>query len=237
MILQASESGPGKPIGGTDQAIYLTKEVSADVTVSYMQYFPKDYDKKDKWPLLLFLHGAGERGTNLNQVKVHGPPKLAAEGKLDEFIVVSPQCPSNDYWNRHGQITNLIALLDHMEEKYKVDSDRIYVTGLSMGGFGTWQLATTLSDRIAAAVPICGGSNWANSFVLAQTQMPIWAFHGDADSVVPVELTTDMIDQIQKIGGNAKVTIYPGVGHDSWTETYNNPELYKWLLSHKLSDR
>src|SRR6185312_8308672 len=122
-------------------------------TLKYLIYQPADYDKQDKWPLLLFLHGAGERGDDLELVKKHGPPKLAAEGKDFPFIVVSPQCPKDRWW----EPIELVALLDDIGSKYKVDADRIYVTGLSMGGFGTWRLAFYAPDRFAAIAPICGG--------------------------------------------------------------------------------
>jgi predicted peptidase len=197
------------------------------VTMKYLLYLPKDYDQKDSWPLLLFLHGAGERGDDLNLVKKHGPPKLIEEGQQFPFIVVSPQCPRNRRWEPF----ELAALLDEIVEKHKVDQDRIYVTGLSMGGFGTWSLAAFQPDRFAALVPICGGGEP----IIAKLFKPIpaWVFHGAKDTVVPLERSEKMVEAMKQAGGNIKFTVYPEAGHDSWTESYANPELYEWLLQQK----
>jgi predicted peptidase len=210
---------------GTQQAARL--EVAVQVQLSYLLYLPKDYQKQESWPLLLFLHGSGERGDDLELVKKHGPPKLIAAGQDFPFIVVSPQCPQDRRW----EPIELVALLDDLEGKYKVDSDRIYVTGLSMGGFGTWELAAFAPHRLAAVVPICGGGEkyWARQFA----HLPVWAFHGAKDTGVPLERSQLMVDELTKRGGQPKLTIYPEAGHDSWTETYDNPELYKWLLEQR----
>lgn len=201
-------------------------ELVVRITMNYLLYLPEDYDQKESWPLILFLHGAGERGDDLELVKVHGPPKLIANGQKFPFIVVSPQCPEALSWDPE----KLTALLDTIVEKYKVDTDRIYVTGLSMGGFGTWSLAMHTPDRFAAIAPICGGgeSRYADRIV----GLPIWAFHGDKDEAVPIKRSQDIVNAVQKAGGNVEFTVYPGVGHDSWTETYDNPKLYEWFLSH-----
>src|SRR5262245_22258853 len=180
------------------------------VQMKYLLYLPQEYSKQESWPLLLFLHGAGERGDNLELVKVHGPPKLIAEGKEFPFIVVSPQCPKDRWW----QAMELSALLDEIVEKYKVDQDRIYVTGLSMGGFGTWSLAGYTPHRFAAILPICGGgeTHWTKAF----PHLPVWAFHGDQDTAVPLERSEKMVEALKKNGGEPKLTVYPGVPHDSW---------------------
>lgn len=214
-----------------DSGMQKNEELNAKVTVKlkYLKYLPKDYDKKDKWPLLLFLHGAGERGDDLELVIKHGPPKLIAGGKHFPFIVVSPQCPKNDWWHP----TQLSALLDEIEKTHKVDKDRIYITGLSMGGFGTWSLTAYEPERFAAAVPICGGGEVFRTRVL--TKLPIWVFHGDKDTAVPIERSEMMVNALKRQKGNVKFTVYPGVGHDSWTATYDNPELYKWLLEQSRS--
>jgi predicted peptidase len=133
----------------TSQRLDTTVKVEMD----YLLSLPKGYDKQDSWPLVLFLHGAGERGDDLELVKKHGPPKLIGEGKDFPFIVVSPQCPKDVWW----EPIELSALLDQVIKTHKVDQDRIYVTGLSMGGFGTWRLAAFTPDRFAAIAPICGG--------------------------------------------------------------------------------
>ena len=198
------------------------------VSLNYLLYLPQDYKQKESWPLLLFLHGAGERGDNLDLVKVHGPPKLIAAGKEFPFIVASPQCPTDQWW----QAVELTALLDEIVEKHKVDESRIYVTGLSMGGFGAWSLASYTPKRFAAIMPICGGgeTHWTKTFA----HLPVWAFHGAKDTAVPLERSEKMVEALKKSGGEPKLTIYPDVAHDSWTETFANPAVYEWLLGQKL---
>ena len=201
------------------------------VQMKYLVYLPKDYDQKDSWPVLLFLHGSGERGDNLDLVKVHGPPKLIAGGKQFPFIVVSPQCPKEQSWEPF----KLTALLDEIGEKYKVDQDRIYVTGISMGGFGTWALASHSPNRFAAIVPICGGGDPSRAKRIAH--IPAWVFHGGKDPTVPVENSKKMVEALKKNGGDPKFTIYSEAGHDSWTQAYNTPELYEWLLQQKRTGK
>ena len=220
---------------GTQSAEMLKRKVTKSMECKYLLYLPADYEKdaKKRWPLIMFLHGAGERGDNLNLVKKHGPPKMIAEGKSFDFIVVSPQCPNDLWWPEQTDI--LINLLDEIENKYRVDTDRVYLTGLSMGGFGTWMLAEKFPQHFAAIAPICGGSERYAASRLKK--VPVWAFHGAKDKTVPVERSQEMVDAVKKAGGDAKLTIYPEAEHDSWTQTYNNPELYEWFLSHKISDR
>lgn len=203
-------------------------DTQLNVKLDYLVYLPADYDKKDSWPLLLFLHGAGERGDELELVKKHGLPKLIEQGKSFPFIVVSPQCAKDQFW--HLQLRELTALLDQIEAKYKVDRDRVYVTGLSMGGFGTWALAAYTPDRFAAIVPICGGGEVLSARRLSQ--IPIWAFHGGKDPVVPLKRSEEMVEAAKRSNDQVKLTVYPEAGHDSWTETYDNPEVYEWLLAH-----
>lgn len=196
---------------------------------NFLVYKPKDYDAKEKVPLVLFLHGAGERGDgDFDLLKIHGLPKLIQKGKEFSFLVVAPQCRKDVWW----QPTELSALLDHIEANYKVDKDRIYVTGLSMGGFGTWGLALRESKRFAAIAPICGGGNVVAAGYDKSITVPTWAFHGAKDPVVPLSASEAMINVLKKNNVEAKLTVYPEAGHDSWTETYENEELYKWLLSH-----
>ena len=215
------------PPPGTQTPQHLARQIT--LSLDYLLYLPPDYDKKDSWPLMVFLHGAGERGTDLNKVKVHGPPKLIEQGKNLPFIIVSPQCPNDQWWP--GLEREVIALVDEITEKYKVDTGRVYLTGLSMGGYGTWSIGCSYPDRFAAMVPICGGGRpfRANSL----KNMPIWAFHGAIDPVVPLKESQQMVDAVNKAGGHAKLTIYPEAEHDSWTQTYDNPKLYDWLLAQK----
>ena len=200
------------------------------MSLKYLLYLPQDYGKEagKAWPLVLFLHGSGERGTDLEVVKKHGPPKLVAQGKEFPFILVSPQCPPEQWWDPYV----LGGLLDEVQNKYHVDPDRVYCTGLSMGGFGTWDLARAYPGRFAAVVPVCGGGDPMFARSLAHT--PVWAFHGEDDPVVPIHRTEEMVDAVKKTGNpEVKFTHYPKVGHDSWVKAYDDPELYEWLLSHK----
>jgi predicted peptidase len=196
----------------------------------YLLYLPADYDTLDlqpskRWPLMLFLHGAGERGDNLKLVMRHGPPRLVKEGQQFQFIIVSPQCPKNEFWTGKGAL--LAALLDEIKNNYAVDSDRMYLTGMSMGGYGTWALAIAYPDRFAAIAPVCGGGNPLK--VCAIRSVPVWCFHGAEDDIVPLEESQTMVDALQTCGGNIRFTIYPHTGHDSWTQTYANPLLYAWF--------
>lgn len=205
------------------------KEVKITLTANYLLYLPKDYDKSDKsFPLVLFLHGAGERGTDIEKVKVHGLPRLVNEGKDFPFIVVSPQCPDLMLWNTDV----LSSLLDEIEANYRVDKNRIYVTGLSMGGYGTWSLALAQPERFAAIAPVCGWADTSKANTIAH--LPIWVFHGAKDNVVPVKTSEDMVSALKNYGSEVKFTVYPEANHDSWTETYNNDELYKWFLQQSL---
>lgn len=202
-------------------------DVTVKVEMDYLLALPKDYEKKEAWPLVLFLHGAGERGDDLALVKKHGPPKLIGEGEDFPFILVSPQCPKDVWW----EPIELTALLDQVTRTHKVDEDRTYVTGLSMGGFGTWRLAAHTPNRFAAIAPICGGGEayWARRF----SHLPTWAFHGAKDQGVPLVRSQAMVDAMKEEGGEPKLTVYPEAKHDSWTETYNNPQFYEWLLAQK----
>jgi predicted peptidase len=209
-----------------ESKIFKTK-ISKKVSLPYLLYKPTT--PKGKLPLVMFLHGAGERGNNLELVKYHGIPKLIEQGQDFPFIAVSPQCPKDSWWPL--ELEALKGLLDDIMTKHNVDKKRIYLTGLSMGGYGTWYLAGLYPKTFAAIAPICGGGD----FVLGKqlTHMPIWAFHGDKDDVVPLAESQRMVDIVKKAGGKAKLTVYKNVDHDSWTKTYNNPKLYEWLLHHE----
>jgi predicted peptidase len=206
-------------------------QVLKTVSLKYLLYLPKSYgeDSNKKWPLILFLHGAGERGSDLNMVKVHGIPKIVEQKDDFPFIAVSPQCPKNSWWTAEVEAMN--ALLDDIISRYTVDTERIYLTGLSMGGYGTWALAIAYPDRFAAIAPICGGGDIEKACTLKN--IPVWVFHGAKDNVVNPEESQKMVKAMEDCGGNVKLTIYPEAGHDSWTEAYNTPELYEWLLKHK----
>lgn len=206
--------------------------IQIEVDLPYLLHIPESTTNAidGKWPLIVFLHGAGERGEDFELLKKNGPPQIIASGKEFPFITLSPQCPLNQYWD----VQAVNALLDHIIENYPVDRSRIYLTGLSMGGFGTWDLAIAYPDKFAAIAPICGGS-FKNSREApsAIPDLPIWAFHGAMDNVVPLDNTLNIIKALKQNGCEPKLTIYPLAGHDSWTETYNNPKLYEWLLEQR----
>ena len=203
------------------------------VTGHYLLYLPETYgqERRQRWPLVLFLHGAGERGTDLEQVKKHGPPKLVAAGQSFPFILVSPQCPANQWWPPEV----LSALLDEVVEKYAVDQNRIYVTGLSMGGFGTWALAAQQPDRLAAIAPICGGGD--PRIVPRLKDLPVWAFHGALDTTVPPAQSQALVDALRAAGGNVRFTLYDDAAHDAWTRTYADPKFFEWLLHQQRRTR
>ena len=188
-----------------------------------------------RYPLVLFLHGKGERGDNLLQIKEAAlPSRLEYDQKFREkfpAILLAPQCPSNGWWSTH----ELSMLIDEIQAKYRVDPDRIYVTGMSMGGYGTWAMASEFPERFAAIAPVCGGGDVAEAERLAH--LPIWAFHGNKDNVVPFNESQKMVSAVQAIGGNIRLTAYAEAGHDAWTETYSNPELFTWLFAQKRSAR
>jgi predicted peptidase len=221
-------SAPAQPSAASPQAAkHFEAEIKVTARFDYLLFLPAGYaTSRQRWPLMLFLHGAGESGTNLAKLKALGPPKIV-ESKPDfPFILVSPQT-TRDGWNSD----TLNALLDEVIRKYRVDKDRVYLTGASMGGSGTWRLAAAHPEKFAAAVPICGRGDPADAKQLAR--LPIWVFHGAKDPVVRLESDQAMVQAIKAAGGNVKFTVYPEAGHDAWTETYNNPELYQWLLGQK----
>ncbi|MDT0630893.1 prolyl oligopeptidase family serine peptidase [Rubrivirga litoralis] len=190
-----------------------------------------DADPEARWPLLLFLHGAGERGDSLAVVGVHGPLKERRAGRDLPFVVVAPQVPEGQRWTT-GRV---VAALDDALDRYRVDADRVYLTGLSMGGYGTWEAIEKVPERFAAAVPVCGGGNRLG--IGAARDVPVWAFHGAMDTVVPIGASVEMVRALREAGGAVRFTVYPDAGHDAWTETYANPAVYEWLLQHRISDR
>lgn len=197
-------------------------------TYDYLIYLPEQYSRENRrWPLLIFLHGSGERGADLSTLTVCGPPKLISEGRHHPMIVVSPQCPADANW-QSGALT---SFLDHLCTRFRVDPDRVYVSGYSMGGAGTWNFAAADSDRLAAIAPLCGGGEPSQASQLAG--LPIWAFHGEQDDVVTIDATLQMIDAVKKAGGDPKVTVYPDLDHGICDHTYRQPELYSWLLSQR----
>jgi predicted peptidase len=200
------------------------------VNLKYLLYLPQGYERRRKqWPLVLYLHGAGERGSDLERLKRHGPPKMVAEGKKLPFILVSPQCPDGDIWHAD----TLDAFLGYMTEHYRVDPDRVYCTGLSMGGYGAWELAAEHPERLAAILPICGGGDADMLRICRMKSIPVWAFHGAKDPVVPIGVEEDLVKALRECGGSVWFTIYPDAKHDAWTRTYKNRKVFKWMLQQR----
>ena len=198
-------------------------------TLNYLLWLPSDYkkEKSKTYPILIFLHGSGERGDSLDLVKKNGPPSFVENRPDFPFIMVSPQCPEGIWWD----IDDLQGMLEQLLVKYRIDPSRIYLSGLSMGGFGTWAWASKYPDQFAAIAPVCGGGDI--QFAGKIKNLPVWAFHGEADPVVPVKRTIEMVEAVNAAGGSAKMTIYPAVGHDSWINAYNEEGLYAWLLGNR----
>jgi predicted esterase len=195
--------------------------------LDYLVYLPDGYYRSLRcWPLILTLHGRGESGNDIDLVRRQGLPRRVEEEGGLPFVILAPQCPD---WT--WDLGSLGILLNEVSRKYRVDPDRVYLTGNSMGGDGTWALAADRPGCFAAIAPICGTGHPASAARLRG--VPTWAFHGADDQIVPVERSERMIAALKAVGGEARLTVYPGVGHDSWTLTYADPMFYEWLLQHR----
>ena len=214
--------------------MYTKHEWKHDIyyNFKYLKYIPKDYDSSKKYPLVLFLHGAGERGDDLDVAARHGFMEHIGKGRDYPFICISPQCPKEKYWGCYTE--SLLAFLDYICETLPIDPERIYLTGLSMGGTGTWMLAMAAPERFAAIAPICGSGIYWYGGVLANT--PIMMYHGDCDETVPIQNSIEMLNSVNKRGGRAELKILYGVKHNAWDAAYEGDELAEWLLKHKLGD-
>lgn len=210
-------------------------KVDEKTSIPYLQYLPKGFDASDKqkkYPLMLFLHGRGESNGPLSIVKKWGPPRIVGERGLP-YIVISPQCPRESWWDHDDQQERLIKLLAHVQKEFPIDEKRIILTGLSMGGYGSWELSSRLPKTFAGVAPICGGGNPQNASKLIE--IPIWNWHGDADKVVPLTKSTEMVEAVKKAGGKKiKFTILKGVAHNSWSAAYGDPGLWEWFAKQKL---
>lgn len=207
------------------QTASFQRHVEKAVGYQYLVFLPEGYATSiQAWPMVLFLHGAGERGDSLDLVTVHGPPKLAIAGQSFPFILIAPQCPAGELWDADA----LHALVDEVVRTYRVDETRLYVTGLSMGGYGTWDLAMRYPDRFAAIAPICG---WGQRLLACRIkEVPVWTFHGAKDQVILIDRTEELVNTLRQCDGDVQFTVYPEANHDSWTLTYENPQLYDWML-------
>lgn len=200
------------------------KAITKDVGYEYLLFY---YGKEEKkWPLLIFLHGSGERGSDIALVKVRGPLTFEERDKFP-LVVAAPLAPLEARWSVDG----VNAMLDDIVERVPIDTEGVYVTGLSMGGEGTWNYACEYPDRIAAIVPMSGRTDPSRAHRLKN--VAVWAFHGAKDPIVPVFWSDEMVKNVKAAGGDATLTVYPEAGHDAWTQTYLNPGLYEWFSKQK----
>lgn len=197
-------------------------------SLKYLIVYPDGYEKGKKYPVILQLHGAGGRGMPV--LEMLGHPFFVHTEKMEDFpfVSVSPVCHENTWFDLFETLERFAISVSQAEY---CDPERLYLTGGSMGGYTTWQLAMSLPDLFAAIVPVCGGGMYWNASRLVN--VPVWAFHGAKDTTVLPEESEKMVNAVNKRGGNAKLTVYPENGHNSWDDTFSNPEVYRWMLSHK----
>ena len=223
----AAKPGAGLPLGW-EQTESFRGVVTKQVALRYLIWQPEPASKPaEGWPLVIFLHGSGERGRNIAKVKAHGPPRYAAAGRRFPFVLVAPQIDEGDSWHSD----EIEALRADLCTRLPIDPDRVLVTGMSMGGYGAWNYAVAYPEQVAAIAPVCGIGNVERAARVAQ--VPVWAFHGARDSVVPIAADREMVDAVREAGGQVRFTVYPGVGHNAWDRAYADPALYEWLLAQR----
>ncbi len=199
--------------------------------LSYYLYFPENYESKtmESFGLLLFLHGGGESGGSLEEIKQNGPPKLLVEGKQFPFLVLAPQNPhKKKWWNTEA----IMQLLDSVVETNRVDPNKIYLTGLSRGGSAAWELVTQYPNKFAAMAVVCGMTPLPYAHWIDK-ELPIWVFHGEKDKVISVEESDKMVKKLKAMNYQVRYTRYKDVGHNSWQRAYTTDSLYTWLANQK----
>lgn len=246
--------GSAAAAGAADFRDLLEKKVFEDAKGAKLNYrfmTPAKIEDGKKYPLVIFLHGAGERGDDNTAQLVHGIRDFASGTNRKDYpcFLIVPQCPRGKLWanvNWSSKSHDMpdapaepmrltLELIDATIKAQPIDPDRVYITGLSMGGYGTWDALARRPDFFAAAVPVCGGADVKTAAQIKH--VPIWVFHGDKDTAVPVSRSRDMVEALKKAGGSPKHTEYPGVGHDSWTATYKNPDTMKWLFAQERAKK
>jgi predicted peptidase len=221
-------------------------------TLPYRLFVPKGYDASKKYPVILFFHGAGERGTDNNAQLAHVAPVFVTPEfqAAHPCFVIAPQCPPDQQWvdmpwgalsgvrpAQPSQAMQLaLKILDAVESEFSIDHDRVYAAGLSMGGYAVWDCITRFPERFAAGAACCGGGD-ENTVTAEVARVPVWAFHSADDTVVPVVRSQHMIAAMKKMGGQPKYSEYQGLGHGSWDKAFSEPDLYPWLFSQSLSKR
>ena len=201
--------------------------------IPYLLFRPEDWSPSERLPLIVFLHGAGEREEDLNCVKRFGLPSLLDHLGSRRFLLLAPHCVGEEVWN--NRVKEIKALIDLVAAEYHADPTRISLTGLSMGGFGTWEMGMSYPGFFSCIAPVCGGGMPWRAYTLKN--MPVWAFHGDADGLVDISLSRTMVEAVNACGGQARLTEFPGVDHDSWNQAYGETDVADWLLSHRREGR
>jgi len=199
---------------------------------NYLLYLPKDYAQKTvPYPVIIYLHGSSHRGNDLNKLKGYGLPYVIDKGKEFNFIVVSPQCPDGKYWSSENWFDSLYT---ELKSKYRIDTDRVYLTGISLGGYGTFIAGMDHADKLAAIVPLCGGVNDGDMTRLCSTlkKMPIWTFHGTADNIIPISETERVVKALDQCNGNIQFTRLENKGH-TIQYLYEKDDIYDWMLKWK----
>jgi predicted peptidase len=223
----------------------LVYKDAAGKELPYRLLRPAKVEVGTKYPLVIFLHGAGERGTDNEKQLIHGVPQFVRRREQYPCFLIAPQCPGPQKWvevdwsaathtqpEKPGDAGRMVLeLIEKSLKDLPIDEKRVYVTGLSMGGYGTWDLAARKPEWFAAIAPVCGGADEATAAKIKD--LPIWAFHGAKDSAVKPERSRNMIAALKKAGGNPKYTEYPTVGHNSWDNAYGDPAFYEWLFAQK----
>ena len=218
---------------GEKMVTYNRTEKSSIYTteLNYILTCPDNVEKGEKLPLIVFLHGAGERGDDIKRVGIYCVPKLFAANPCHNGVrayTLSPQCPHNTTWIDYKK--ELISLIDSVIENNSIDVSKVSLCGISMGGFGTWEMAMTYSDRFYRIAPLCGGGmNWR----AWSLKMPIRVFHGKLDDVVPICQSEAMVDAVMKQGGNVSFTVYDDLSHNCWDRAFEKTDLIEWLAGYK----
>lgn len=228
MSAAASLPGRAATIPSGEHVQSFSGVVSKHVALRYLIWMPDAAAMPAAgWPLVIFLHGSGERGHDLAKVKAYGPARDASAGRRFPFVLVAPQVPDGMAWDSDA----LEALRADLVERLPIDPDRVLMTGLSMGGYGTWNYAVDYPDTLAAIAPVCGAGDSDRAERIRH--LPVWAFHGALDDAVPIAGDREMVEALKAAGGNVKFTVYPDVGHNAWDPAYDDAALYAWLLAQR----
>lgn len=249
-VKPAAKSIEGTPESAAARFMAITYESPKGEEMPYRFLVPRRYNARKAYPLVLFLHGAGERGEDNLKTCKHALPEFSSDYVMEKYpaFVIAPQVPDDESWTKadlglllkgpsaadpepYRSLRLAMEIVEQVRKQYNIDPHRIYITGISMGGYGTWDALWRWPELFAAGAPICGGGDVTKAPLIAKT--PIWVFHGGADPTVPVAKSREMVEAVKQAGGTVKYTEYPGVKHDSWTQTYRNPEFYKWLFAQK----